>query len=382
MSNNQKLPLSLTLIAAVVPALLAMAARADVEIKIGQVGPLTGPVAHMGQDLENGARLAIEDLNAKKLKIGGQAVKWVLVSEDDAGDPKTATVVAQKLADNKVNGVVGHYNTGTTIPASKIYAAAGIPQIVPSATGPKITQQGYKGLFRVLANDIKMGSALGNYAVKKLGGKTVAIIDDRTAYGQGLADQMEKAVKAAGGNVVAREFGTDKTTDWMAVLTSIKSRNPDVLMYGGLDASAAPLLQQMRHLGMKAKFMTGSGACTPELIRLSGDGMNSDAYCVKAGMPGDRMPKGASFYKRYKDKFGVEVQVYAPYAYDAVIALATAMQNANSADPAQYLPKLSALKLSGVTADIEFDNNGDLEKAPITVLRFTDGSWKPLEVVQ
>ena len=382
MSNNQKLPLSLTLIAAVVPALLAMAARADVEIKIGQVGPLTGPVAHMGQDLENGARLAIEDLNAKKLKIGGQAVKWVLVSEDDAGDPKTATVVAQKLADNKVNGVVGHYNTGTTIPASKIYAAAGIPQIVPSATGPKITQQGYKGLFRVLANDIKMGSALGNYAVKKLGGKTVAIIDDRTAYGQGLADQMEKAVKAAGGNVVAREFGTDKTTDWMAVLTSIKSRNPDVLMYGGLDASAAPLLQQMRHLGMKAKFMTGSGACTPELIRLSGDGMNSDAYCVKAGMPGDRMPKGASFYKRYKDKFGVEVQVYAPYAYDAVIALATAMQNANSADPAQYLPKLSALKLSGVTADIEFDGNGDLEKAPITVLRFTDGSWKPLEVVQ
>jgi branched-chain amino acid transport system substrate-binding protein len=172
---------------------------AQTVVKIGHVGPLTGPIAHLGKDNENGARLAIDDLNERKVKIGGQEIKFELLPEDDASDPKQGTAVAQKLVDAKVAGVIGHLNSGTTIPASKIYHDAGIAQISPSATNPKYTLQGFNTTFRVVAHDGQLGGTLGRYAVAQLKGKSIAIIDDRTAYGQGVADEFEKAVKAAGG---------------------------------------------------------------------------------------------------------------------------------------------------------------------------------------
>src|SRR5574341_1724790 len=202
-------------------------------IKIGQVSPLTGPQAHLGKDNDNGARLAIEEMNAKGVTLGGAKVKFELVSEDDQADPKTGTIVAQKLVDAKVAGVIGHLNSGTTIPASKIYHAAGIPQISPSATNPKYTQQGYRGAFRVMANDVQQGKVLGEYAVGKLAAKKIAIIDDRTAYGQGLADEFEKAAKAGGAQIVAREFTNDKATDFAAILTTLKALKPEVIFFGG-----------------------------------------------------------------------------------------------------------------------------------------------------
>jgi branched-chain amino acid transport system substrate-binding protein len=207
--------------AAPVAAAPAPAKPEIIVVKIGHVAPLTGPIAHLGKDNENGARLAIEDANAKKVEIDGKLVQFELLGEDDQADPKTGTVVAQKLVDAKVAGVVGHLNSGTTIPASAIYNQAGLPQISPSATNPKYTQQGFNTAFRVMANDIQQGSVVGTYAVKDLGGKKIAIIDDRTAYGQGLADEVEKAAKAAGATIVAREFTTDKATDFKAILTKI-----------------------------------------------------------------------------------------------------------------------------------------------------------------
>ncbi|WP_018152825.1 branched-chain amino acid ABC transporter substrate-binding protein [Leeia oryzae] len=356
-------------------------AHADVEVKVGQVSPMSGPIAHLGKDNEAGAILAVEDANAKKLKIGGQVVKFVLVSEDDAGDPKTATVVAQKLIDAKVVGVIGHLNSGTSIPASRLYSDAGIPQITPSATNPKYTAQGFKTTFRVVANDIQQGGAMGQFAMKNLKAKTVAIIDDRTAYGQGLADQVEARVKSLGGKVVAREYGTDKTTDWMSVLTSVKSHNPDVVVYGGMDATAGPLLQQMRRLGLKSGFIVGDGACDPEMIKLAGNGMDDKAYCTIAGVPRDKMPKGKEFYARFKKRFGMDVQTYSPYEYDAMTALITAMQKADSTDPKVFLPTLASIKIPGVTGIIQFTPAGDIQNGSVTVNQFDKTDWKTVAVV-
>lgn len=373
---------SLTAVFCVALAATPLLVHAESTVKIGQVSPLTGELSHIGKDDENGVRLAIEDLNAKKLRIGGQVVTFVLDSQDDAADPKTAVTVAQKLIDDRVAGVVGHANSGTSIPASKLYSDAGIPMITESATNPKLTAQGFKSVFRMVANDIRQGTVIGTYLVTDLKAAKVAIVDDRTAYGQGLADEVEKAVKAAGGTVVDREYGTDKTTNWMAVLTTIKSHVPTGIVFTGGDTQAAAFAQQARKLGLKAKLIAGDEACTPQFIKLAGTAMTDAMYCTLAGVPRDKMPQGEAFYKRFQQRFGVPVQLYAPYAYDAVIAMATAMQAADSTDPKVYLAKLQSLKMDGVTGPIQFDANGDIRNGAITVRQFGQGDWHDRSVVR
>lgn len=359
-------------------ALSPAAALADTVVRIGHVAPLTGPIAHLGKDNENGAKLAIQHLNAQGVMIGGQKVKFELVGEDDQADPKTGTVVAQKLVDAKVVGVVGHLNSGTTIPASAIYNQAGLPQISPSATNPKYTQQGFKTAFRVMANDVQQGSVVGNYIVKGLGAKKVAIVDDRTAYGQGLADEVEKAAKAAGATVVAREFTNDKATDFRAILTKIKSAKPDVIFHGGMDATGGPMLRQMRDLGVKAQFTTGDGGCSPELIKLAGKAAEG-VICSQAGLPIDKLPNGQKFVADFNKEFG-QIQIYSPYSYDAVMVLADAMKRANSTDPAKYMPMLASTKLDGVTGKIEFDGKGDIKNGAITVFKVAGGKLNTVKI--
>ena len=357
---------------------------AQTVIKIGHVAPLTGNQAHLGKDNENGARLAIEDLNEKKIKIGGQEVKFELLPEDDGADPKQGTAVAQKLVDAKVAGVIGHLNSGTTIPASKIYFEAGIPQISPSATNPKYTMQGYKTAFRVVANDGQLGGTLGRYAVKDLKGKAIAIIDDRTAYGQGVADEFEKAVKAAGGKLAGREFTNDKATDFAAILTKLKGSKPDVVFFGGMDAVAGPMLRQMKQLGIKAKFLGGDGICTAELAKLAGDAMGDEqVVCAEAGGVTAKQEKGLEDFKaRFKQKYNAEVQIYAPYVYDATMVMAAAMQKANSADPAKYLPELAKISMTGVTGTIAFDAKGDIKHGTLTLFTYKKGQKEKIAVVR
>jgi len=350
-----------------------------VVIKIGQVSPLTGPQAHLGKDNDNGARLAIGELNAKGVTIGGAKVKFELMSEDDQADPKTGTIVAQKLADARVAGVIGHLNSGTTIPASKIYNDAGIPQISPSATNPKYTLQGYKGAFRVMANDVQQGKVLGEYAVGKLGAKKIAIIDDRTAYGQGLADEFEKAAKAAGAAIVGREYTTDRATDFRSILTNVKARQPELLFYGGMDAQAGPMAAQMKTLAVKAKFLAGDGAQSPEFIKLAGAAAEG-VVASSPGVPLDKMPGGKGFTERFNARYG-QIQIYAPYAYDAVMTLVEAMQKADSTQPAKYLPELARINRQGVTGPIVFDEKGDLQSGPITLYVVKGGKWDTLETV-
>ncbi len=363
---------------------LAGTAAAQTVVKIGHVGPMTGGIAHLGKDNEMGAKLAIDDLNAKKIKIGGQEVKFQLLSEDDGADPKQGTAAAQKLVDAKVNGVIGHLNSGTTIPASTIYKDAGIPQISPSATNPKYTLQGYKTAFRVVANDGQLGGTLGRYAVKESKAKSIALIDDRTAYGQGVADEFEKAVKAAGGKVVGREFTNDKATDFTAILTSLKGKKPDLVFFGGMDAVAGPMLRQLKQLGMNVKFMGGDGICSEELGKLAGDAMSdSQVICAEAGgVTKEKAGAMDAWKKRFKEKFNTDVQIYAPYVYDSVMVMAAAMQKANSAEPAKYLPELAKTNYDGITGRIVFDAKGDIKDGALTLYTYKGGKRASMMVVK
>jgi branched-chain amino acid transport system substrate-binding protein len=329
--------------------------------------------------------MAIDDLNAKGVKIGGKQIKWVLQAEDDASDPKQGTAVAQKLVDAGVAGVVGHLNSGTTVPASSIYHRAGIPQISPAATTPIYTHQGYETAFRIVANDNLVGAALARHAIKKLKAVRIAVIDDRTAFGQGLADEFVKGVKKTGGaQIVSRQFTNDKAVDFNAILTQIGARKPDVIFYGGMDAAAGIMLKQMKALGVGGKFMSGDGICSEKLPLIAGDALGDDkVICVVAGGIGkEQEPVHAAFAARYKQRYQLDVQTYAPYAYDAVMVLASAMGRANSAAPARYLPQLANITYQGVTGAIAFDAKGDLRDAALTLFTYRQGRKTKLEVVR
>ncbi len=349
-------------------------------VRIGSVAPLTGPQAHIGKDNDNGARLAVEEINAQGLALGGKKVRLELVSEDDQADPKTATIVAQKLVDAGVVAVVGHLNSGTTIPASKYYHDAGIPQISPSATAIAYTAQGYGNAFRVMANDEQQGRVLGQYAVQRMGARRIAIIDDRTAYGQGLADEFERAARAAGAEIVAREYTNDRATDFTAILTAIKGKNPDLVFFGGMDPQAGPMAQQMKRLGLAARFLGGDGMQNINFLKLAGEAAEG-VTASSPGLPLEAMPGGAEFKRKFEAKYG-PIQLYAPYAYDAVMVLVDAMRRADSFEPAKVVAELPKTDRQGVTGHIRFDAKGDIQGGAVTLYQVKNGAWQVLETVK
>lgn len=362
-------------------ALVATGAIADpTPVKIGFAAPLTGPQAHYGKDMQNGITLAFEEVNATHPRIGGKEVKFVLLAEDDQADPKTGTLVAQRLVDEGIKGMLGHFNSGTTIPASRIYAQAGIPEIA-MATAPAYTAQGYKSAFRMMTSDTQQGSVVGKFAVEKLGYKNIAVIDDRTAYGQGLADEFEKAAKAAGARIVAREFTTDKSMDFNAILTKIKTSAPQAIFYGGTEVQAAPMTGQMKALGINATLMAGEMIKTDNFIKLAG--ANAEGVVASlAGLPIDKMPGGAGYVAKYEKRFGEKPATYSPYAYDGAMAMIAAMKKANSVEPDKYLPALAATNMPGVTTPtLGYDARGDLKIGGITLYKVVKGKWETLESV-
>ena len=356
------------------------AASDELLVRIGAAAPLTGPQAHIGKDNENGTRMAIEDANAKGIMIGGRKARFELLSEDDQADGKTATIVAQKLVDAKVSGVIGHLNSGTSIPASDLYNNNQIVQISPSATAVAYTNKGYKGVFRVMANDAQQGKVLGEFAVKKLGLKSIAVIDDKTSYGQGLANEFIAAAQTHGAQIVAHEFTTNQAVDFSAILTSIKGKKPDLVFFAGMDPQGAPLAKQMKALGLTAKFMMGDGGFTPKMHEIAGAAAEN-MYASLPGVPLDKMPSGLDFKKRYEEKFKQPIQLYAPYCYDATNVMIAAMQKANSADPTKYLAELSKISFGGVTSKINFDEKGDLKGGAITLYQVQKGKWAALETM-
>jgi branched-chain amino acid transport system substrate-binding protein len=368
--------LFLTGAAAILAPVLATAAAPVEVVKIGHVAATSGSVAYFGKDNENGARMAVELLNARGTNIGGKPVRFELVAEDDAGDPKQATAAAQKLVDAKVNAVIGHQTSGTTIPASKIYFDAGIPQISPSATSPQYTAQNFNTAFRVVSNDKQLGRALGRYAVNGMHATRVAVIDDRTAFGQGVAVEFVKGLKEAGGTVVAKEFTTDKSVEFSAILTKVRAAKPEVIFFGGMSSVAGPMLHQMKALGLgNIKFIGGDGICSDELVKLAQGGVSDDqVVCAEAGgVATAGKPAMDQFRVDYKKRFGIDVQIYSPYTYDAVLAVADAMQKAGSAKPALYRPVLAKNAYKGITGAIAFDKYGDIRDGTLTLYTFKGG---------
>jgi branched-chain amino acid transport system substrate-binding protein len=379
--KNSKLALSALAVALALAGCSKEAPKATgaAEVKIGHVGPLTGGIAHLGKDNENGARLAIEEANAAGTKIGGKDVKFVLLAEDDQEDPKVGATVAQKLVDAKVAGVVGHLNSGTSIPASPIYNQAGIPVISGSATNPKLTEQGFKNQFRDVGRDDQQGPAIASYLATTRKPQLVAVIDDASAYGEGLANEVEKTLKAANIKVLPREKGTNKTTDWKAVLTKLRGQKPDAVFYGGMDATGGPLLKQGRELGMKAVFSFGDGACTDKMKELAGDAAEG-LLCSQAGIP----PQAASkaFLDAYKKRFNMDPILYAPFTYDGANLLIEAMKKAGSSDPKVYLPELQKINYAGATGAIQFDEKGDRKDAEMTIFTMKGGKIEPIAVIK
>ena len=348
-------------------------------VKLGHVAPLTGGIAHLGKDNENGARLAVDEANAKGVKLDGKNVTLELVAEDDQADPKVGTTVAQKLVDAKVAGVVGHLNSGVSIPSSAIYNQAGIPMISGSSTNPQLTEQGFKTVFRVVGRDDQQGPAIASYLAGEVKPKTVAVIDDATAYGEGLANEVEKTLKAAGVKVLPREKGTDKTADFKAILTKIKGKRPDAVFYGGMDATGGPLLKQGRELGIKAVFAFGDGACTDKMKELAGDAAEG-LLCSQAGLPVQAANK--KFLDAYRAKYNTEPILYAPFTYDAANLIIEAMKNANSPDPAKYLPELAKISYEGASGKIEFDEKGDRKDAEMTIFTMKGGKIEPIAIIK
>jgi len=348
-----------------------------VVVTLGVAGPLTGSIAHQGKDDEHGVALALDQANAKKLVIGGRPVTFRMMSEDDQGDPKVGTLVAQKLVDAKVAAVIGHLNSGVTIPASEIYSRAGIPVISGSATNPELTERGMKGVFRTVGRDDQQGPAIAAYIAQDLNGKRVAIVDDKTAYGEGLATEVDKALRAAGVTIVGRERTTDKETDFKSILTRIKNKNADVVFHGGMDATGGLMVRQARELGMKTQFAFGDGACTDEMGQLAGSA-GDGLVCSQAGIPASAASK--EFRDAFVPKYG-ETKLYAPFFYDATNVVIEAMKRADSVDPAKFGPEIYNVSLQGATGKIEFDAKGDRRNAEMTIFRMKGGQIAPVKVM-
>lgn len=356
-------------------------ATSGVVIKIGNVAPLTGPDSYLGKDNENGARLAVEEINRQGLTINGKAITLELLGEDDAGDPKLGTQVAQKLVDSKVVAVVGHLNSGVTIPASKIYSEAGIVQISPSSTNPEYTKQGYKTAYRMVGTDAQQGPVLAKFAIETLKGKSIAIVDDATQYGKGLADEFEKKIISSGSKIVIHEATNNKATDFKAILTNIKAKNPDIILFGGMAATGGPFAKQAKELGLKAKIIGGDGICSPTLYELAGDAVEN-IICSTVGIPKESLNNSDNFLKNYQERFKTEVQIYAPMAYDAVMIIVDAMKRSNSTNAADILKAIPATNYAGLSGQITFDEKGDLKESYITLSQFKDKKILTLEVVK
>ena len=370
-----QLKLKLT-VAAAIACVAGMASAQDTQVvKIGHVAPMSGGQAHYGKDNENGVRMAIEELNTQNIVIGGKKIRFEIAAEDDAADPKQGAAVATKLCDSKVSGVVGHLNSGTTIPASKVYNDCGIPHVTGAATNPNLTKPGYKTTYRIIANDNALGAGLAFYAADALKLKRIAVIDDRTAYGQGVADVFKKTAQSKGIQIVDEQFTTDKATDFMAILTAIKSKNPDGIFFGGMDPQAGPMLRQMEQLGLgNVKYFGGDGICTAEVVKLAAGAKTvENVVCAEGGASLAKMPSGNAWKAKYDAKYPGQFQVYSPYTYDATFVLVDAMKRANSTDPKVYTAKLIDANYKGVTSTISFEPNGELKNPAMTLYVYKDG---------
>lgn len=365
-------------LAGAIALILAGSACAEEQVvKIGHTGPLSGANAFAGKDNENGVRLAVEELNAKKISVGGKTLKFELLSEDDQCDPKAGVNVAQKFVDSGVKYVMGPYCSGVAIPASRVYNEAGL-MLSTVGTNPKVTQGGYKNLYRIIASDAQVGASMATYAAKVLKVKSVGVIDDRTAFGQGLAEEFTKVAKSAGLKVAGQEFTTDKATDFSTILTSMKAKNADVIFFGGYAPQGAPMARQMKQLGLNAKLLGGDTLCSVEMGKLGGDAVGDNVLCAQGGAILDKVANGPAFKEKYKKRYNQDPDVYAASFYDQLLFIAEAMQKAGSTDVNKVGAEMYKLTHKGVAGTYSYDDKGNMKQSPVTVYTFKGGLPVPL----
>ncbi|NUU01776.1 branched-chain amino acid ABC transporter substrate-binding protein [Herbaspirillum robiniae] len=361
---------------AVIASVCSLPQAADKIVKVGFSSPLTGAQAAAGKDNERGLRMAVDELNQKGVKVGADTVKFEAMVEDDQADPKTGVAVAQKLVDAQVKAVFGPYNSGVAIPASKLYNDAGIV-MATVGSNPKITLQGFANVYRVSASDSQLGGKMALYAARELKFKRVSLVDDRTAYGVGVAEEFAKVAKANGIEIVSRDFTNDKASDFNAILTSIKGKKPDAVFYGGYFSQAAPMKRQMKTLGLDVPLMGGDAICDTEMGKLGGDAVNGSVYCTQGG--GLLKTNSAeTFVANYEKRNNAKPMFYAVSFYDAMKLVAEAMSRAGSVEPAKYGPVLAQASFKGVAGTYEFDANHDLKSSPVTIFQFKNGRPEPL----
>ncbi|MCL4369105.1 MAG: branched-chain amino acid ABC transporter substrate-binding protein [Actinobacteria bacterium] len=323
-------------------------------IVIGYSGPLTGNGASAGQDYLNGIKLYVDKLNAAG-GINGQKVE--IMAEDDVMDPKNSTTVAQKLVDAKVVAVLGPVTSGTAIPTLKIYGDANIPQLTP-ASNPDVTAQGVKSVFRVDPDDYAQGGNIGRYSYSSLGAKTAAVINDKQAFGQGVSEQFQKAFEAAGGKTTSVNGITTGDVDFRAVLTKIKSENPDMVYFGGVAAEGGLIAKQMRELGMQQKLFVPDQCFGPEFIKIGGSGAEG-TYISYQGPPLDSTPELKAFTDEFKAKYGAEPFV-GQFGYVSMQLVEAAIKSAGAATGQGITDALHANTYPTVLGDYKFEANGAL----------------------
>ena len=333
-------------------------------IKIGHVSPLTGNQAETGIDQMRGAQLAVDELN-KAGEILGRKIE--LVAYDDKADPKEANSAAKKLsADSAVVAVVGHLNSGCSIPASKIYHDNGLAMITPVSTSDKLTQQGFENVFRVCIRNSDQGPAAAKFAITKLGKTRFYILDDKSAYGAGIADEFEKAAKMLGGTIVGRDSITEGDVDFRGVLTKLQGKAIDFVYCATMYPEASLMLKQAKELGVDAPFLGGDGLYSTKLIEIAGDAAEGTIVTHIAPLAA-KSEKAKLFFSTFRAKFGEDVKVYAPLSYDCVKIIAAAMERAGSTKRADIIRELHSPTFSydGILGTTRFDEHGDtLNKHP------------------
>jgi branched-chain amino acid transport system substrate-binding protein len=357
------------------------------EIKIGIGAPLTAGAVALGQGMQRGAELAIEQANASST-VQAAGIKFVAVPGDDQGDPKTGVTVANTFAsDPNLIGVMGHLNSGVSIPASKVYSDHNIVMISPASTNPALTAQGLTNVFRVCTTDAVQGPAGADYAYKLLGLKTVYVVDDSTPYGEGLASAFATQFKADGGQVLGSAKTSDKDTDFSALVTKIKSTNPAFIYYGGIYNAGALLAKQAKAAGITGPLMGGDGLYDPQFIALATPAAAEGDYATSVGLPLDKLPAGVDFKTAYNTAFpGKEIAAYDAYAYDATnVIIDAAVKAAQSGGGAAsivtptgrqaIIKNVSTTDAQGVTGQISFDSKGDTNNKAITLYVVSGGKW-------
>jgi len=344
-------------------------------IKIGIAGPMTGAQAKMGTDFRNGVTIAADEWNSKGGVLGK---KIEILIGDDQADPKQAVAVANKLVNEGVVGIIGHFNSSCSIPASDIYNRAGIPMITPASTNPQLTERGYKGVFRVCGRDDQQGKVAAEFIINKLKIKKVAIIHDKTTYGQGLADELKKHL-GSDAEIVYYGGITQGEKDFKTVLTSIKDKKPEIIYFGGIYPETGLLVKQSREISLNVPFMSGDGSIDPKFVEIAGQKAAEGTYLTFSPDP-KNIPAAKGFIEKYNAKFG-ELGPYSIYAYDAINILITAIKEAGVMDGKAIIEKLHSMEFSGALGKIRFTEKGDVTGSPYVVWITKNGKfeeyWKP-----